>query len=58
MVEFKFIPYLTEKRGSSKNGYEYILLKEDTPKELVEEYMEMVEEQDRRIKNNEPIVKY
>lgn len=58
MLEPKFVPYLTEKKAKSEHGYSYIVLKEDTPKYLRDEYMEIVAEQDERIKNGEMIMMY
>ena len=58
MLEPKFVPYLTEKKAKSEHGYSYIVLKEDTPKDLRDEYMEIVAEQDERIKNGEMIKMY
>lgn len=54
MLEPKFIPYLTNKTKKTKNGYEYTVLKVNTPDKLKKEYMEMVKKQDKRIKDNIP----
>lgn len=58
MLEPKFIPYLSEKKAVTKNGYEYIVLKENTPMNIFNEYMRRVQRQDNRIKNGEMVVKY
>lgn len=56
MLEPKFVPYLTKKKAKTAHGYQYIVLKEDTPKALLDEYMAIVDEQDERIKNGEMII--
>lgn len=58
MLEPRFIPYLSEKKAVTKNGYEYIVLKENTPVDIFNEYMRIVQRQDNRIKNGEMVVKY
>lgn len=58
MLEPKFIPYLSGKKKVTKNGYEYIALKDNTPKDIFNEYMRRVQKQDYRIKNGEMVVKY
>ncbi len=58
MLEPRFIPYLSEKKAVTKNGYEYIVLKENTPMNIFNEYMRRVQRQDNRIKNGEMVVKY
>ncbi len=58
MLEPRFIPYLSEKKAVTKNGYEYIVLKDNTPEDLFNEYMRRVQRQDNRIKNGEMVVKY
>lgn len=58
MLEPRFIPYLSEKKAVTKNGYEYIVLKENTPMNIFNEYMRRVQRQDNRIKKGEMVVKY
>lgn len=58
MLEPKFIPYLSGKKAMTKNGYEYIILKDNTPEDIFNEYMRRVQKQDDRIKNGEMVVKY
>lgn len=58
MLELRFIPYFSEKKAVTKNGYEYIVLKENTPEDIFNEYMRRVQRQDNRIKNGEMVVKY
>lgn len=58
MLEPKFVPYLTEKKAKTAHGYQYIVLKEDTPKALLDEYMAMVAKQDERVKNGEMIIMF
>ena len=55
MMEPKFHPYLTEKKARTEHGYKYIVLKEDTPKDLKDEYMKIVAEQDERLRRGEMI---
>ena len=50
MMEPKFHPYLSEKKTRTEHGYKYIVLKEDTPKDLKDEYMKIVAEQDERLR--------
>lgn len=57
-MEPKFYPYLTEKKARTKHGYKYIVLKEDTPKDLKDKYMEIVAEQDERLKRGEMIIMF
>ena len=57
-MEPKFVPYLTEKKAKTAHGYRYIVLKEDTPKALLDEYMAMVAKQDKRVKNGEMIIMF
>lgn len=57
MLEPKFVPYLTDKKLKTEHGYEYIALKEDAPKDIKDEYMDLVDEQDKRIKNGEMIMR-
>lgn len=54
-MEPKFYPYLTEKRARTEHGYKYIVLKEDTPKDLKDEYMKIIAEQDERLRRGEMI---
>jgi len=58
MIEPKFIPYLSGEKKVTKNGYEYIALKDNTPEDMFNEYMRRVQKQDDRIKNGEMVVKY
>lgn len=55
MLNPKFVQYLSDEKKKSKHGYEYIVLKDETPKNLYDEYMDFVKKQDQRMKNNEPI---
>lgn len=55
MLDPKFVPYLSDEKRKSKHGYEYIVLKDETPKKLYDEYMDFVKKQDKRMKNNELI---
>lgn len=54
-MEPKFYPYLTEKRAKTEHGYKYIVLKENTSKDLKDEYMKIVAEQDERLRRGEMI---
>ena len=56
MMEPKFIPFLTDKTQKTEHGYEYIELMKNTPKDLMNEYMIFVQEQDERCKRNERII--
>lgn len=58
MLEPKFIPYLSEKKKVTKNGYEYIALKDNTPEDIFDEYMRSIKRQDYRMKNGEMVVRY
>ncbi|MEJ8786562.1 hypothetical protein [Peptoniphilus sp. HCN-40583] len=58
MMEPKFYPYLTEKKARTEHGYKYIVLKEETPTKLKEEYMEIVANQDERLKRGEMIIMF
>lgn len=58
MLEPKFIPYLSDKKKVTKNGYEYIALKENTPEDIFKEYMERINKQDLRMENGEMVVRY
>ncbi len=57
MLEPKFFEYFTDKKAKTKHGYEYIVLREDAPKDIKDEYMEMVYNQDERMKNNEFVLR-
>lgn len=57
MLEPKFIAYLSDKKDKTKHGYEYIVLKPDTPENLIYEYMSFVNEQDKRCEKGEFIVR-
>lgn len=58
MLDPKYVPYVTEKMAKTIHGYEYIVLKDNTPKELLDEYMNIINEQDNRIKANKPIMMF
>lgn len=58
MLEPKFFNYLTGKKAKTKHGYEYIVLKTNTPEDIKEEYLQIVEEQDKLMKENKPIIKF
>lgn len=49
MFDIRFKPYLTKETALTEHGVKYIVLKEDTPKELLEEYMQMVALQDKDV---------
>lgn len=57
-MEPKFYPYLTEKRAKTEHGYKYIVLKENTPKDLKDKYMKIVAEQDERLKRGDMIIMF
>lgn len=57
MINPKLFEYFTDETATTDNGYEYTPLKEDTPKEILDGYMEFIKEQDERFKNNEPVMK-
>lgn len=56
MINPKLFEYFTDETVTTDNGYEYTTLKEDTPKEILDDYMEFIKEQDERFKNNEPVM--
>ena len=56
MINHKLFEYFTDETATTDNGYEYRPLKEDTPKEILDDYMEFIKEQDERFKNNEPVM--
>lgn len=56
MIDPKLFEYFTDETVTTDNGYEYRPLKEDTPKEILDDYMEFIKEQDERFKNNEPVM--
>lgn len=58
MLDPKYLPYLTNKMAKTEHGYEYIVLSKDTPKDLFDEYMKIIREQDERIARGEPIIMY
>lgn len=58
MLDPNFLPYLTNKMAKTEHGYEYIVLSKDTPKDLFDEYMKIIREQDERIARGEPIIMY
>lgn len=55
MMEPKFLPFLTDNTKKTKHVYEYFELSEETPQELMNEYMDFVMEQDKNCKNHERI---
>lgn len=57
MIDPKLFEYFTDETATTDNGYEYTPLKEDTTKEILDDYMEFIKEQDERFKNNEPVMK-
>lgn len=58
MLDPNFLPYITKKNAKTEHGYEYIVLSKDTPKDLFDEYMKIIREQDERIARGEPIIMY
>lgn len=58
MLDPKYLPYLTKKNVRTEHGYEYIVLSKDSPKDLFDEYMKIIREQDERIARGEPIIMY
>ena len=58
MLDPKYLPYLTKKTQKTEYGYEYIVLRKDTPKDLFDEYMNIVMEQDERIACGERIIMF
>ena len=56
MLDPKYLPYLTKRNAKTEHGYEYTVLTKDTPKDLFDEYMKIVKEQDERIARGEPII--
>lgn len=58
MLDPNFLPYLTNKMAKTEHGYEYIVLSKDSPKDLFDEYMKIIREQDERIARGEPIIMY
>lgn len=56
MLNPKYLPYLTKKNAKTEHGYEYIVLRKDTPKDLFDEYMKIIREQDERIARGERII--
>ena len=57
MIDPKLFEYFTDETVTTDNGYVYRPLKEETPKEILDDYMEFIKEQDERFKNNEPVMK-
>lgn len=55
VLDPKYLPYLTKKTQKTEHGYEYIVLRRDTPKDLFDEYMNIVMEQDERVERGERI---
>lgn len=58
MLDPKYLLYLTKKNERTEHGYEYIVLSKDSPKDLFDEYMKIIREQDERIARGEPIIMY
>ena len=58
MLDPKYLSYLTKKNAKTEHGYEYIVLKKDTPKDLFDEYMKIIREQDERIARGELIIMF
>lgn len=58
MLDPEFVPYLTNKMAKTEHGYEYIVLRKDTPKDLLDEYMKIIREQDERIARGERIIMF
>lgn len=56
MLDSKFLLILTKKNAKTEHGYDYIVLKKDVPKELFDEYMNIVRERDERIARGERII--
>ena len=57
MINPILFKYFKDEKVTTDSGYEYTPLKEDTPKEIMDDYMEFIKEQDERFKNNEPVMK-
>lgn len=58
MLDPKYLPYLTKKTQKTEYGYEYIVLTKDTPKDLFDEYMKIIREQDGKIDRDERIIMF
>lgn len=58
MLDPEFVPYLTNKNAKTEHGYEYIVLRKDASKDLRDEYMNFVKEQDERIRCGERITMF
>ncbi len=58
MLDPNFLPYLTNKNAKTEHGYEYIVLSKDTPKDLFDEYMKIIGEQDGKIARGERIIMF
>lgn len=58
MLDPKYLPYLTKKNERTEHGYEYIVLGKDTLKDLFDEYMNIVMEQDERVERGERIIMF
>ena len=58
MLDPKYLPYLTKKTQKAEHGYEYVVLKKDTPKDLFDEYINLVKEQDGKIARGERIIMF
>lgn len=56
MLDPEFVPYLTKKKAKTEHGYEYIVLRKDTPKDLFYEYMKIIREQDGKIARGERVI--
>lgn len=58
MLDPKYLPYLTNKIAKTEHGFEYIVLNKDTPKDLFDEYMKIIREQDGKIDRDERIIMF
>lgn len=56
MLDSNYLSYLTNKMAKTEHGYEYIVLSKDTPKDLFDEYMNIVMEQDERVDRGERVI--
>lgn len=56
MLDPKYLPYLTNKNVKIEHGYEYIVLRKDTPKDLLGEHMNFIKEQDESIIRGERVI--
>lgn len=55
MIEPKFYAYFTDQHAKTEHGYEYVVLKQETPDALRKEYEDMLDQQDKLVANGEPV---